>query len=258
MNVTYFDNSARSQLVRLSDTKVSQNYFYIAESKLRALAGLYTTVVLTPETSKLSTIDLWGNVKIPYLDSVDGPDWMDVPQNLSIDGYSSLVGVPLTQISHLSPNISVSFSLESSYIQLQCSEVVANRTSGPDGPYKDKLESQMLHDAQTDFGGLFRTYELPNGTWHGIPRNEETATSWSLGLNRFVDPLWFGGNKTDRYTEFGKDARSSRAADLYRPNLFTNEGGIEAGPTDLLFQATYKQTYMQGVELYFTGYCCIA
>lgn len=252
MNITYFDNSARSRLVKTASSVVSGASKYVLDSKLRAFAGLYTTVVSMPEKSKLDTMDLWGNVKIPYLDSVNRPDWKDVPQNLSTDGYSSLVGVPLSHINHINPNTSDSFTLESSYIQLQCNEIVTKTSL--DGSTEDILNGHMLDDAYSDFGGLGRIYSLPNGTWHGFPRDSEA--SWSLGINRFVDPLWFGGNRTNR-TEFKETSKSSRASDLHRPNLFTNENGIEAGPTGLIIQATCKHQYTLQPELFFTGYCDI-
>ncbi|KAK8115363.1 hypothetical protein PG999_007432 [Apiospora kogelbergensis] len=232
--------------------RTEQNEHYLLRQQREEPTGLYTTVVSMPEKSKLDTMDLWGNVKIPYLDSVNRPDWKDVPQNLSTDGYSSLVGVPLSHINHINPNTSDSFTLESSYIQLQCNEIVTKTSL--DGSTEDILNGHMLDDAYSDFGGLGRIYSLPNGTWHGFPRDSEA--SWSLGINRFVDPLWFGGNRTNR-TEFKETSKSSRASDLHRPNLFTNENGIEAGPTGLIIQATCKHQYTLQPELFFTGYCDI-
>lgn len=198
-------------------------------------------------------MDLWGNVKIPYLplDSVSGSDWKDVPQNLSADGYSSLTGVPLSHISHTSSKAGFSFPLESNYIHLQCSKIVASDRSNT----IDLLKADGLDSMRSDLSGLWKTYELPNGTWHGIRSNNYTETSWSLGLNRFVDPLWFGGNKTRLDYEKVEAANAiSSHPGLHRLNHFTNEAGIKAAPTQLIFQAALKARWVGATTFFYTGY----
>lgn len=199
-------------------------------------------------------MDLWGNVKIPYLAPADGEDWHNVPQNLSTDGYSSLAGVPIGQIT---PGSNASFPLESSYIQLRCSKT--SFTYGGSGSQGDGVEPGMLANATLQFGFPYfdsvEPYQLPNGTWHGYPRraDPETGTSeqatWLLGLNRFVDPLWFGGNYTNR-------TKGLRDEDLHRLNLFTNEEGIEATPAELFFKAICIYNDVAD-KYYFTGNCTV-
>lgn len=78
------------------------------------LMGMYFSSLMSPNTVKNSSLDLWGNVKIPYLIS-DEVEWTGVPEQLDPSLYSSILGVPLFNI----PLGNVIFSMESTYIQLQ-------------------------------------------------------------------------------------------------------------------------------------------
>ncbi|KAF3809794.1 hypothetical protein GCG54_00005337 [Colletotrichum gloeosporioides] len=201
-------------------------------------------------------MDPWGNVKIPYLRPESSGDWRDIRQDLTTDDYSSLAGVPLSDLNY---DGKTTFSLESSYIQLQCSNITTSPLSEPDGSYRDMMRVDLLQSAFSDFismSGARHIYELPNGTWHGVSSSRNISssdTTWSLGFDRFIDPLWFGGNNTN-FTEFRKGAKGSRAQDLHRLILFQDQKGIEAGPTRLLFQAKCKDSF-HAPQLYFTGYC---
>lgn len=252
---TYFDSSARSQVVDWASSLTGGPANSILKARLRAIAGLYATLVSTPETIKLDTMDPWGNVKIPFLRPATGDDWKDISQDLTTDDYSSLAGVPLSCVNYESKT---TFSLESSYIQLHCGNITTSSRSGP----TDVMRVNLLQTAFNDFrsiSGSRSIYKLPNGTWHGISsrRNISSSdTTWSLELDRFVDPLWFGGNNTN-FTEFHKGAEGSRAQDLHTLSLFQDQKGIEAEPTRLLFQAQCKDS-MHAPQLYFTGYCDVA
>ncbi|KAK8008162.1 hypothetical protein PG991_010713 [Apiospora marii] len=254
---TYFDNSAKSHLVQWARLESGMEERQNLKANLGAVARLYTTLVSTPESSKLSTMDLWGNVKIPYLHSADD-DWKDVTRNLNSDGYSSLAGVPL---GHISPDHNASFPLESTYIQLQC-DLIKNKHIEPE---TGNMRSDMLVNASLDYasygssGFQHSVYQLPNGTWHGIPfprQDTGGSATWSLGLNRFVDPLWFGGNKTN-YTEFYPSPKGPHDGDLHRPNLFVNRGDIKAEPAGLFFRARCLSNQIH-VPMYFTGQCSVS
>ncbi|EQB44319.1 hypothetical protein CGLO_16948 [Colletotrichum gloeosporioides Cg-14] len=45
-------------------------------------------------------MDPWGNVKIPYLRPESSGDWRDIRQDLTTDDYSSLAGVPLSDLTY--------------------------------------------------------------------------------------------------------------------------------------------------------------
>ncbi|KAK8070562.1 hypothetical protein PG997_010765 [Apiospora hydei] len=257
--ITYFDNSARSQMIEWTDYEPFLEF--PLEPKARALETLYTTLVSTPETSKRDTMDPWGHVKIPFLESASENNWKDVPRELNADGYSSLVSLPLNPINQDSKT---TFSLESSYMQLQCSNTTASVHSWPDGSTSEELNHGMLEDAYNNFYGLLeqkKTYQLPNGTWHGFPMQRSSSwrmgknATWSLGLNRFVDAVWFGGNQT-KYSKF-YFANSQHPEYHHRPILFKSEARIETGHTELLFRAICTDYDLEVAPplLFFAGKC---
>ena len=118
-----------------------------AFSDARTWYPVFTASIMAPEKVKNSSLDLWGNVKIPLLSSFvndlspDSDGWYTVPQLVS--QYTSLFGIPVTL-----PNgdDSTTFPLISSYLQLSCHTISSNltRTNGtfynpglmaPSGPF---------------------------------------------------------------------------------------------------------------------------
>ncbi|KAK1841258.1 hypothetical protein CCHR01_16105 [Colletotrichum chrysophilum] len=89
----------------------------VVEEPLSYIATLYTTLVTMPEAIKLSTMDLWGNTKIPILHEEATEDWAVVPNNPGEVQYSSLVGIPIKYDNAGN----VTFPIESSHIHLECS-----------------------------------------------------------------------------------------------------------------------------------------
>ncbi|KAK7946222.1 uncharacterized protein PG986_010543 [Apiospora aurea] len=206
-------------------------------------------------------MDPWGHVKIPFLESASESNWKDVPQELNADGYSSLVGLPLAPINQDSK---ATFSLESSYMQLQCSNTTASVHSWPDGSKSEELNHGMLDDAYNSVYAYLQQknpYQLPNGTWHGFPMQRSSSlrigknATWSLGLNRFVDTLWFDKNQA-KYSNVNF-ANGQHPEYYHRPTLFESEAGIETGRTELLFRAicTRNPISVAPPLLFFTGKC---
>jgi hypothetical protein len=105
--------------------------------------SVYTAVLMAPESAKKASMDSWGNVKIPLFDSFDtGNTWSQDIKNgswITMDqtkqaNYSSLTGTIVVGIS--SDGIST-FTIQSSYFQLKCGEIITvsssevNATTGP-------------------------------------------------------------------------------------------------------------------------------
>ncbi|KAK1999887.1 hypothetical protein LX36DRAFT_573315 [Colletotrichum falcatum] len=243
--ITYFDNSA--QVVPDGVDSKTQTYSFSKPGRLRSSASLYAALVLSPQEVKSDSMDLWGNLKIPML-SHTGSDWMDVTQSSAVE-YSSLAGIPL---SGLLKGGNATFPMESSYVNLEC----RNFTISPSqtGPLTDSqlmlgsINSSMLELAAGPKVEISpnMTYQLPNGTWHGYGVN--TTTTWSLALDRFVDPIWTGTNKTgiSRIFKFTHDRN--------RPMLLVNETRIQVGPTTLMFLAVYSSEYAYRMSMT-TAYC---
>ncbi|KAG9233550.1 hypothetical protein BJ875DRAFT_543673 [Amylocarpus encephaloides] len=83
---------------------------------------LFGSSLLSTADAKNSTMDLWGNVKIPYLANIrdagaqmDKDGWVQVPTNVT-PIYSSIFGLPIAGLL----NGNTTFNVESSYTELSC------------------------------------------------------------------------------------------------------------------------------------------
>ena len=124
--------SIKSQLLTTTDpvkyldtntTTVTSSFDIGADFQwaIPALDTLYNSALSAPAATKASSMDLWGNVKIPSLSRLQGSHaanatgWTDVPgENVS---YSSLLGIPLL---YIPPTGIANFPIETSYWDLDC------------------------------------------------------------------------------------------------------------------------------------------
>jgi hypothetical protein len=98
---------------------------YLTEN-LPALNSLYTSSISASPRVKNSSVDLWGNVKIPWLPRdnaavLDREGWYNIPVEPVLDKYSSLVGVPIL---NLPSGKNTTFSIETSYLNLDCYDFI--------------------------------------------------------------------------------------------------------------------------------------
>ncbi|KKY26970.1 hypothetical protein UCDDS831_g01018 [Diplodia seriata] len=91
---------------------------------LSSKTTFFTAAIMSPASVKHSSVDLWGNVKVPVLESLlppanteDRSAWIPVPPNAS---YSSLVGIPLGNVPQLSSSASMYAELATSYWTVSC------------------------------------------------------------------------------------------------------------------------------------------
>ena len=104
--LTYVDTMANQ--IFLSDTSRTTN----------VLNPVYVASILSPPSVKNSSMDLWGNVKIPYmsdLSNLNSDRWLPISD--TVPEYSSLLGIPLGSME----SGNTTLSLESTYISLDCS-----------------------------------------------------------------------------------------------------------------------------------------
>ncbi|KAK1725909.1 uncharacterized protein BDZ83DRAFT_751348 [Colletotrichum acutatum] len=233
-SLIYFDSGARSQLADWGNSEVSGSSVVYTYSKFRSLATLYTSLVAAPQQIKDDNMDIWGNVKIPFFNGVD-ENWKNITSDTAQHPYSALAGIPLM---HLNED-NATFSLESDYIHLECKNLTKIvRSVTPEDIREDLISDEGLKDFGTTYRAATNRSRLLNGTWHGYSptRSSSTATTWSLALDRFIDPIWFAirkdenGNESERYPVIRPD-------EAMRPILFQGESGIEVGKPTLLFQA---------------------
>ncbi|KAF9880257.1 hypothetical protein CkaCkLH20_02211 [Colletotrichum karsti] len=249
-SVTYFDTDAISDLVERTGRFSVMSYSFSSFTK--TLASLYMSLLTTPVAIKEDTVDLWGNVKIPFLSHPDS-SWENISGSNVV--YSSLAGIPVDNFH----DGNTTFNLESSYLRLQCSNVSVGPAVGknPAG-YEESVDPSMMQQAATiNIGGddpKRVVFQMPNGTWHGYNTSskDDGETTWVLAINRFVDARWLLMNNTALV-----NLTDNHAGYRERPCLFTNETGIEAGRTTLLFQAEPRSGYSKASVTYtpIQSYC---
>ncbi|KAK1502169.1 hypothetical protein CTAM01_05607 [Colletotrichum tamarilloi] len=236
--ITYFDTNAESQAIQWA-TWVGFSYS-TSMASFRPMSTLYNTLISMPEGLKADAMDVWGNVKIPFLKRLDTDDWLDfLDQDLGVNEYSSLAGIPLNSI-EVGHTV---FSLESSYISLDCSDV---ETLKMDLGADDLLKEEVFHDDLSAASlavdtRYTRNAKLPNGTWHGYDYTRNVSgldSTWILALDRFVDRIW-SMKPADYPTKPVVGPLHGRVEEMHRPLLFKDEQHVDAEPTTLLFQSIF-------------------
>ncbi len=97
-----------------------------------SFAAMFSSALLAPDLSKNSTVDIWGNVRIPLFSSLasippDENGWRQIPQKSYTPVYTSLFGIPVSNL----PLGNSTFNLESSYMELTCSDINSTTIRGP-------------------------------------------------------------------------------------------------------------------------------
>jgi hypothetical protein len=207
------------------------------------LNSIYAAALLSSDEVKASSMDLWGNVKIPYISSYQskvGDDWTDVPLNKSKE-YSSLVGVPMTAV----PTGNNSLTIESTYIELQCSNISTSYNF-------ITLNNSYLGESPMCFSYMVCP-EVANGTFQGVNGLQNTSTTWSLGLDTFVDHYWFTTYMAAKYDY-------SHGKIWAYPSFLVNETGIQTRRPTLLFQSHNVEygPIMQPNISYTSAYCKVS
>jgi hypothetical protein len=181
-----------------------------------SLNALFSSSLMAPASIRNSSMDLWGNVKIPdfsrLVSSANSTGWTNVPVPLPNATYSSVLGIPLGDVPTQG---NTTFTIETSYIALDC----YNNVTATDAFYN-----------YTEIGSTNGT--MPNGTYYaiigpsnGLPENSSTFASdvirtFSIAINGFYDDGTYGS-----VLEFINDNRT------YEPRTIlyqTKYGGVSA------------------------------
>lgn len=119
---TRVEYSSSSSLVSHLDT-VSDQVFAgssSVSSLLTSLKPTYVSTILSPGAIKNSSMDLWGNVRIPWLREdleKDEAGWADLTKSRNSEkSYSSLIGIPVSNLA----NANSTFAIETTHITLDC------------------------------------------------------------------------------------------------------------------------------------------
>ncbi|TGO84120.1 hypothetical protein BPOR_0547g00090 [Botrytis porri] len=143
--------------------------------------AMFMSSVMGPPTTKSGPADIWGNVKIPYIERYENgstPDsigWFSVNSTNSI--YSSLVRVPISGLDSSSIDSTYDMNLESPYLYLDCPVLYDSSQGTPDNV------ARFAHSGPDDnfpFRGLLGP--LPNGV-DPIGATGSGASIWSFDNN---------------------------------------------------------------------------
>ncbi|KAI9154721.1 hypothetical protein HJFPF1_07278 [Paramyrothecium foliicola] len=207
--------------INMEDFRFSKVFDYLSSF---SLTSTYATLLLAPKSQKMSPMDIWGNVKIPFLETENDEvtnlhgTWAAVSDVATDIPYSSLYGLPVETGERLG---NLTFSIETSYIRLQCSDFTVLE------PLANITDIRPIRETYW----VNRRPEVLNDTWQGCntsanAENEDRyggSSIWAIALDRFVDKYW--SEQTPSY-----------------PEMMANETGLEAYPTQLLFQMPSRMT----------------
>lgn len=94
-------------------------------TSLAAINALYSSNLLAPSSVKTSSVDTWGNIKVPTLSVVGDmtsstENWLTVPDLNSADNYTAMAGLPVAGLVKESLTVQ-EFVFEHAYMDLDCS-----------------------------------------------------------------------------------------------------------------------------------------
>tara|TARA_R110002003_G_scaffold288_15_gene18466 strand:- start:22791 stop:24353 length:1563 start_codon:yes stop_codon:yes gene_type:complete len=151
---------------------------YVGSGKFADAGALYTAALLAPLETKIGPIDPWGNVKIPRLDSINstsvsGEGWIDVPDTMDPERYSSLVGLPIVGLPEKDRS---NFTMESTYLTVDCGNF-------KQAPYPGFNNS--TNKGKTDFAKLEEL--VPGQVWLNKTKNNPFQPSLGQTTSFFID-----------------------------------------------------------------------
>ncbi|KAK4986133.1 hypothetical protein LTR50_005505 [Elasticomyces elasticus] len=160
------------------------------------VTAVFTAALVSPDDAKIAPQDIWGNVKIPRLEAldvstIDLEGWINVAPEISVETYSSLVGLPTVG---LPSDADSSYNLESSYISLNCTAPVQK-------PYESIVWSETV--------GVM---------WPSDPFNTTIPDPTAIMVPGHRDPTFF----LDTYQTLGDVARLNAYFGLDNASLSDN------------------------------------
>jgi len=175
----------RSTLVHYTDTRGSLFSTWLSLDGSNSYdVGLLSTVlsasITAPLVIKNSSLDLWGNVKIPYLLSSES-SWSPTGQ-MDSSSYSSTVGLPIFGL----PDGRTTFSVESTQVQLNCTTLRPKVNSNSSTGIEISLNSDNYIQVQ-NFSNKSRIFQGFNYT---VGKDGRLGSGWTLGIDYLTG--WVG------------------------------------------------------------------
>lgn len=193
-----------SELRYINDMQKSE---LVDSNWIRSRSGanaLYTASLLSPSAIRNSERDVWGNLKIPRLEAVEGNASQSPIQVQYSDQivYSSLLGIP---VMGLRMDENATFTMNTGYFALQCKPMVLRDIYSnpedffsplqfrfPNGSWKHGSEAQMLEDGSYHGAAswLLDTY-TPLTSENASLLSNDTPLGRSYGPSSPATPLFF-------------------------------------------------------------------
>ncbi|KAH6620097.1 hypothetical protein C7974DRAFT_226221 [Boeremia exigua] len=203
-----------------------------------AQAGsLYNAALMAPLSTKIGPQDLWGNMKIPSLTSLnlstsDQDGWIDVSSKEFVpEDYASLVGVPIAGIPS---NASTNFTVEYNYLTVSCNPFIQRPYPGLHG---------TNDPTSTNYSKLNEM--VPGRIWRDKTIKSEQPFDPYLGRASFI---------LDTPRDLARLAyyNDQKDAELYQARLdsyvgFYNQSSISVAERETPRQLTFASVY--GIDI---------
>ncbi|PVH85727.1 hypothetical protein DL98DRAFT_568046 [Cadophora sp. DSE1049] len=234
----------------LNATQATKFYSEKPEDLVEVIAGpinaLYASSLMGPETAKLSSMDQWGNIKIPYFDRLSKNLTANSTGWISISGlapgettYSSLLGIPVSrplgqELGEGRNVANTTWSMSTTYLSLSC----------------DTITREPLIPLNTP---LSTTNSEANTTWHS--RSTNPSQLFSFAVNGFITPNT-SLESSHSISSFisATNASSIPHTLLFQSPIWTDDISLNA-TANLTFASAYcalSQQYVD-VEVHCTG-----
>lgn len=236
-SVAYFDTNTESGFTVYGSNKIEPG----AHDVTAVINSMYAASLMSADSIKSSGQDLWGNIKVPYLqhsNSSSGDAWVTVPDDGSIE-FSSLVGLPLA--TNIKPVLGLrsNFTMESSHVQLDCSPFVTTAALNNGFLDLDVVRSYENSSLDNSCGWPEITKVPKNGTfqaltWSGV---DNDIFPWILALDTFVDQSWVDRLCDPAYTRMpGNSFRYSPATFAHDTTISTSQAKLQLLAWDQSYQ----------------------
>jgi hypothetical protein len=156
VTLSYLDTGQVSKIGQTLDPNI------FAEAFEAPIDAVYTAALMAPPSVQNSSVDLYGNVKIPFYrelgaePSSENTGWESVSQSNVV--YSSLLGIPVANVASTG---NTTFAMETSYLDLDCYNVSRVKYGERyDAGYWSASNNSQFSVSVSDYDSL----QVPNGT----------------------------------------------------------------------------------------------
>lgn len=125
---------SRTQTMQYVDFNTPSYAPYTYGFSIPYINSLYTSTLTTSAENQADSQALWGNIKIPMIESLDGLQTGDPQAWIHLDSfsnfsYAALLGLPATLLQPNNSKINMSFAFEAAYWNMNCTSFMSDTTT---------------------------------------------------------------------------------------------------------------------------------